>query len=184
MPSPQFTTSDITRIFGLKIERQKNWLKEGYIEPSIRKADGHGTKNIFSLEDLYFIALFQHLIQKNGFARGQAAVRVKLIRNLHNIAKGAHRMRLTRLNTAGINQIKEEWANLDAIEFVVVGYVEDPQKALAYHNLSKTRAIRSVPPGEKIRIEVDPKEYAEVEEINVIHFRKIREFVDSAVKKL
>jgi hypothetical protein len=183
MAEQEFTTSDITRVFGLKIERQKDWLKKNYIEPSIKKAKGHGSKNIFSLNDLYFIALFQHLIQKNGFARDQAAARVRLIRNLHAIALGAHRIRLTPLNTPGINRIKEEWTDLRDIDFIIAGYVEDPQKASAYANLSLTKAIRSVPPGDKIVIEIDPKEFAEVEEINIIHFKKIREFVDSAVNK-
>ena len=62
-----FTTFDISKILDLKIDLQKDWMKRGYIEPSIQKATGQGTKNLFSIEDIYLIALFQHLVEL-GFA--------------------------------------------------------------------------------------------------------------------
>ena len=71
--SPQtFTTFDIKEKMGLKIDRLKDWMQRGFIEPSIQKADGIGTKNIFDLFDLYLIKLFHHLVSVRGFSRDNA----------------------------------------------------------------------------------------------------------------
>ena len=59
----QFYTSDVTRITGVKRNRLQVWLDQGWIIPSIQKAQGQGTRNIFSLHDLYVIALFKKLVE-------------------------------------------------------------------------------------------------------------------------
>ena len=59
----QFYTSDVTRITGVKRNRLQVWLDKGWIIPSIQKAQGQGTRNIFSLHDLYIIALFRKLVE-------------------------------------------------------------------------------------------------------------------------
>jgi DNA-binding transcriptional MerR regulator len=59
----QFLTSDVTRITGVKRNRLQVWLDKGWITPSIQKAQGQGTRNIFSLHDLYVIALFKKLVE-------------------------------------------------------------------------------------------------------------------------
>jgi len=74
-----FSTFDIKEKLGLKIDRLKDWMQRGYIEPSIQKADGIGTKNIFDLFDLYLIKLFHHLISVRGFSRDNAG---KIIRDI------------------------------------------------------------------------------------------------------
>ncbi len=53
-----YTTTDIAKT-GIKREKLKNWMTDKHIEPSIQKASGPGTKNLFSLWDVYGI--------KNGF---------------------------------------------------------------------------------------------------------------------
>ena len=53
-----YTTTDIARV-GTKRERLKEWMSRGYIKPSVESAAGAGTKNLFSLWDLYMIQLFQ-----------------------------------------------------------------------------------------------------------------------------
>jgi hypothetical protein len=73
--SKAFTTSDITRL-GVKRERLKDWLERGFIEPSIQKADGQGTKNYFSILDLYAIMLFETLT-RHGFSRFDTGLRIK-----------------------------------------------------------------------------------------------------------
>jgi hypothetical protein len=75
--SPKFTTFDIREKLGLKIDRLKDWMQRGYIEPSIQRADGIGTKNIFSLFDLYLIKLFHHLVSERGFSRENAGTVIR-----------------------------------------------------------------------------------------------------------
>ncbi|MBT4485358.1 MAG: hypothetical protein HOC71_16960 [Candidatus Latescibacteria bacterium] len=57
-----FSTFDIIRIFDIPRERLQDWINRGYIFPSLKTAEGKGTKNIFSHWDLYGIELFQRLI--------------------------------------------------------------------------------------------------------------------------
>ena len=64
-----FTTWDIQKKLGIKQSRLKEWLK--YLPPSY-KADGPGTKNLFSRTDLYKIFVFRELIDR-GFSRQKAA---------------------------------------------------------------------------------------------------------------
>jgi hypothetical protein len=67
-----FTTFDIKAKLGLTIDRLKDWMKNEFIEPSVQKAAGVGTKNLFSLFDLYLIKLFHHLVEVRGFSREKA----------------------------------------------------------------------------------------------------------------
>jgi len=76
----EFTTFDIREKLGFKIDRLKDWMQRGYIEPSIQRADGIGTKNVFSLFDLYLIKLFHHLVSERGFSRENAG---KVIHNIN-----------------------------------------------------------------------------------------------------
>ena len=71
-----YTSSDVDKI-GVKRERLKAWMEKGYIKPSIQSASGKGSKNIFSLWDLYMIRLFRRLVQL-GFSRKDAEIRIKL----------------------------------------------------------------------------------------------------------
>ena len=70
-----YTTTDIARV-GTKRERLKEWITRGYIKPSIESAAGAGTKNLFSLWDLYLIQLFQYLVER-GFSREDSASRIR-----------------------------------------------------------------------------------------------------------
>ena len=67
----EFTTSDIGKALGIPRERLKDWMNLGYVRPKI-PAEGAGTKAIFSIQDLYKICLFQHLLN-HGFRRDHAS---------------------------------------------------------------------------------------------------------------
>jgi DNA-binding transcriptional MerR regulator len=67
-----FSTFEIREKLGIKVDRLKDWMNRGFISPSIQKASGQGTKNLFSRWDLYAIKLFQYLIDR-GFSRKIAA---------------------------------------------------------------------------------------------------------------
>ncbi len=69
----EFFAADVKRICHVKRNRLQTWLERGFIIPSIQKASGHGTRNIFSISDLYKIALFRHLIEKVKLSRERAS---------------------------------------------------------------------------------------------------------------
>ena len=68
----QFYASDITEITGVKRLRLHTWIEKGYIEPSIQKGQGPGSRNIFSRDDVYRIVILKRLVE-NGFLREEAA---------------------------------------------------------------------------------------------------------------
>jgi hypothetical protein len=175
-----FTTFDISKILDLKIDLQKDWRKRDYIEPSIQKATGQGTKNLFSIEDIYLIALFQHLIEL-GFAREVAAGRIKSIKNVHVIANEVHRIRVTKLNAAGLAQIKRDWARLDDIDFIVIGWTPNAITLDRYADLPPIKALRFADSENRDRIEIAQEQYADVDDIILINFKKIRSKVDLAI---
>jgi len=58
---------DITLITGASRDNLEGWMEKGFIIPSIRRASGQGTRNIFSIEDLYRIATFKKLISSGWY---------------------------------------------------------------------------------------------------------------------
>ena len=64
----EFLAADIEKITGVKRNRLQQWLERGYITPSIQVASGQGTRNIWSRNDLYTIALFKKIIE-SGLSR-------------------------------------------------------------------------------------------------------------------
>lgn len=67
----EYQTSDVERICGVKRVRLQTWLSNGWIIPSIKKASGHGTRNIFSENDLYRIVFFKQAVE-SGISRKAA----------------------------------------------------------------------------------------------------------------
>lgn len=70
-----FLTKDIVRIlepYGVAAEGIKTWLHLGLVVPSVQKGNGRGTRNIFSFDDLIFIALFKKLVDL-GAGREEAS---------------------------------------------------------------------------------------------------------------
>jgi hypothetical protein len=72
MDKKTFSTNEVASICGIKLNRLNNWLNAGLVSPSIEKAFGHGTKNVFSLADVYNVLLFLKLLNL-GFARESAS---------------------------------------------------------------------------------------------------------------
>ena len=73
----EYTSSDLAKL-GIKRERLKEWIKRGYVEPTIQKGDGTGHWHLFSRSDLYLLELFKYLLSR-GFSRKEAHRRVKHI---------------------------------------------------------------------------------------------------------
>jgi DNA-binding transcriptional MerR regulator len=81
----EFTTFDIIKALKIPRERLREWMKLGFIKPTIA-ADGQGTKALFSRQDAYRVELFRRLIQI-GLQRKLAAQFIES----YNEPRGNHR---------------------------------------------------------------------------------------------
>jgi hypothetical protein len=79
-----FTTFEIVKILHIERNLLAQWLMKGYITPSIQRAKGVGSKNIFSRNDLYNIRLFQQLVN-TGIRRREAEMYIDI--NFRNIGE-------------------------------------------------------------------------------------------------
>jgi len=121
-----FTTFDIKEKLGLKIDRLKDWMQRGYIEPSIQKAEGMGTKNIFSLFDLYLIKLFHHLVSVRGISRKNAGTIIRdikkfMIQKQPPIFIGIPAAGEQAFGFNDFNQVKQ-FFGMDCIDIVIVNF--------------------------------------------------------------
>ena len=64
-----FELGDIAKILGMPIAKAKNWTigRPMTIEASIRTATGHGSRNLYSLEDVYLMGI-ANALSKAGMA--------------------------------------------------------------------------------------------------------------------
>ena len=63
-----YISPDVQKVFDIKKERLRQWIKLGYIKPSVKASSGPGTHNVFSTSDLFNIGLFKKLTDV-GFNR-------------------------------------------------------------------------------------------------------------------
>ena len=97
------------------------------------------------------------------------------------IANGVHRIRVTKLNAAGLAQIKRDWARLDDIDFIVIGWTPSAITLDGYADLPPIKALRFADSENRDRIEIAKEQYADVDDIILINFKKIRNKVDLAI---
>ncbi len=74
----QFLIKDITKITGVTRGRLNQWMKMGILQPSIIKASKPGVKNVFSLKDVYRIALYKDFIDGRDY-RDKAVQYIKAV---------------------------------------------------------------------------------------------------------
>jgi hypothetical protein len=77
-----YSTMEICSLLAIRKECLRVWLDEGYIEPSIQKGIGPGTKHIFSKTDVFDIEMFRRLVNL-GLSRELAAEVVRKTRKPH-----------------------------------------------------------------------------------------------------
>jgi len=65
----EFVLSEICQILEIGIDRAHQWLKGGFVAPSIRKAAGRGKRNVFSRLDLYRFAILKFFSEGEGLSR-------------------------------------------------------------------------------------------------------------------
>lgn len=84
----EYFAGDVERITGVQRLRLHHWMKEGFLVPSGQIARGHGTKNIYTREDLYKIALLKKLIESGIHGWAAQALLGYDLRLLWGIHKG------------------------------------------------------------------------------------------------
>ena len=67
-----FSTFDLTKALKIPRSNLQLYIDKGFIRPSLGAASGKGTRNRFSLEDVYRIRLFQRLSEA-GLSQKEAA---------------------------------------------------------------------------------------------------------------
>jgi hypothetical protein len=78
-----FELGDIAKILGMPIAKAKNWTigRPMTIEASIRSATGHGSRNLFSVEDVWLMGVANELskggMAANAIGKVVGAVRTK-----------------------------------------------------------------------------------------------------------
>jgi len=68
----EFTTFDVVKIVGIKMERLQDWMKRGFIRPTRQVPVSRGLKSYFDRLQLYIIETFHYLVE-NGINRQEAA---------------------------------------------------------------------------------------------------------------
>ena len=99
----KYTTLDIVKVTGTPMERLRDWLNRGYIEPTLPSL-GQGRKALFSDVDIYGIELFQKLITR-GFSRQAASGLIKKFTAIGSALGATTHIIFVRQNTDGKENI-------------------------------------------------------------------------------
>lgn len=67
----EFSSFEVMRMLDVKRERLREWMNQGFTVPML-SARGAGTKAVFSIMDVYKIAVFKRLVE-SGINRKRAA---------------------------------------------------------------------------------------------------------------
>lgn len=71
----EYQAKHVEAVTGVKRLRLNQWMEKGYFSPSIYKASQTGERNLYSLDDLYYITLFKKLVE-SGLSRSMTAVQI------------------------------------------------------------------------------------------------------------
>jgi hypothetical protein len=80
----EFTTFDIINNLGIDRGRLREWMNEGFVVPSVQKAEGVGTKALFDRVDIYALVVFKHLIEHHRVSRKEAA---QILKGWHKVVR-------------------------------------------------------------------------------------------------
>ena len=73
MDKQEFSTGDVSKMFGVKLSRLQVWRDQKYIRASVCQSSKQGERNRFGVLDLYQIGLFVALMDA-GVRRREASV--------------------------------------------------------------------------------------------------------------
>lgn len=85
MRTEEFTTFDFDKKLGVQRNVMAQWIMRGYIVPSVTRAKGLGTRNLFSRNDAYRIVLFKKLVE-TGIRRDEAKYYINI--NFESVGRG------------------------------------------------------------------------------------------------
>lgn len=159
--SAKYTTTDVSKI-GIKRERLKEWTMKGYVRPSI-KASGPGTKNLFSLLDLYQLKLFEKIIEL-GFFRKEAAFRTGVF--------GRAQQTFRESSESESHEQKDILGNgiqmMASANFIAFGGSRDENNPALFQMLYDKK-------------DFNLDDYAKSPYVLIVNFKEIRDAVDSAL---
>lgn len=111
--SMTFKMGEITKLIDVDRNRLKEWIARGWVKPSIKRASGHGTPNVFDRENLYEIALFKKMIE-SGLSRAVigdfigSAQRSRAITQLATVVQAIRIIPLSDELQTGVFRLPEE----------------------------------------------------------------------------
>jgi DNA-binding transcriptional MerR regulator len=111
-----FELTEMADILGLPLAKLKNWTNERtglVIEPSIRKATGTGSRNLYSLDDLYLMAIAREF-SRAGFAPAAIARVLEAIKPRLPKLRSAQSVALSRAKQGGAFRLHEGKERPDA----------------------------------------------------------------------
>ncbi len=85
----KYTTFNLQKAFGWKVDTMKEWMIRGFVVPAIR-ANGIGTKNLFSRFDIYLAKLFVDLLKQGLSREGASGVTKSIYAQLTMICTNGH----------------------------------------------------------------------------------------------
>lgn len=150
-----FSSKEVLQITDVKRTRLHQWQEYGWLKPSGEVAYGHGTRNLYTRQDLYNIRLFREITE----------------RGLHRKVVGSF---LSHVDDYPIKD-NQDWGSIDLWLFARVedeiipicvehDRIDEPLFSFVCKDLNK------------------PVKY--FDDIYIINFSKIREEVDSKIKEL
>ena len=159
----QFSTLDIVKALKIPRERLREWTTREFIKPQ-RPASGKGTKAIFSVWEVYGVALFRMLVE-HGFDRKFAAKSVSGF------------LKKITPETAAVAYIGFRYPALDNKGVMTALFYYDDWRL-------DLRTIMAIP----VEIpETDPRFFSQCdnwEQFHLINFKKLRAQVDAALEML
>jgi DNA-binding transcriptional MerR regulator len=111
-----FELAEMAEILGLPLAKAKNWTNERtglVIEPSIRKATGTGSRNLYSVEDLYLMAIAREF-SRAGFAPAAIAKVLEAIKPRLPKLRWAQTVTVSRPKPSGPFRLLERKEKPDA----------------------------------------------------------------------
>ncbi len=165
---------------GIPSERLEEWMKNGYIESSIPKAEQKGGKKLFSRFDLYAVKLFEYLLNC-GFSAEEASLRIKVV-----ILAEKKPGRYLYENPFLAFSRKVSFDSVpDAMKNIMLTWLSDKEKL---DNAEKEKAriylrnfIPAVVPVTGDKIVLSSTLFSECNDILIVNFKKIRDEVDAVL---
>ncbi|WP_319407472.1 MerR family transcriptional regulator [uncultured Desulfosarcina sp.] len=155
-----YTTFDVVKIIGIKMERLQDWIKRGFIKPSSEEKVGRGIKRYFSKLDLYFIKTFQGLVE-NGITRQEASYIVWDVQKQPLI--------INALRSAGQPQ--------DVKKLRTEPYFIVTEKGWTENNFSRTKLVY------KDELQIRLTENSDSDFVHIVNLSRIKSQIDAALEE-